>query len=80
MESVGDDAKSVFHEDQKFFKSDTIYVTFEIGKCSESIGFDANNDLQEYLKLSTECEYQFIIVFQNLGGFVQSPGRALVRI
>ena len=23
MESVGDDANSVFHEDQKFFKSDT---------------------------------------------------------
>ena len=34
MESVGDDAKSVFHEDQKFFKSnpfesDTIFVTFQ---------------------------------------------------
>ena len=47
-----DDAKSVFHEDQKFFKSytfesDTIFVTFEIfGKCSESVGFVANNDLQ----------------------------------
>ena len=48
MESVGDDANSVFHEDQKFFKS----VTFEIlGKCSESINFDANNDLQEDLKI-----------------------------
>ena len=34
MESIGDDAKSVFHEDQKFFKSDTfesdtIFVTFK---------------------------------------------------
>ena len=29
MESVGDDAYSVFHEDQKFFKSDTIFVTFK---------------------------------------------------
>ena len=47
MESVGDDANSVFHEDRKFFKS----VTFEIfGKCSESVNFDANNDLQEDLK------------------------------
>ena len=57
MESVGDDASSVFHEDQKFFKSDTfesdiIFVTFEIfGKCSESVGFDDNNDLQEDLKI-----------------------------
>ena len=53
MESVGDDANSVFHEDQKFFKSDTIFVTvksvtFEIFvKCSESVNFDANNDSQE---------------------------------
>ena len=34
MESVEDDANSVFHEDQKFFKSDTfesdtIFVTFK---------------------------------------------------
>ena len=53
MESVGDDAKSVFHEDQKFFKSytfesDTIFVTFKsvtfeiFGKCSQSVEFDAN--------------------------------------
>ena len=57
MESVGDDANSVFHEDQKFFKSDTIFVTFKsvtfeiFGKCSESVNFDANNDLQEDLKI-----------------------------
>ena len=57
MESVGDDANSVFQKDVKFFKSDTFetdttYVTFEIfGKCSESVGFDANNDLQEDLKI-----------------------------
>ena len=57
MESVEDDAKSVFHEDQKFFKSytfesDTIFVTFEIfGKCSESVNFDADNELQEDLKI-----------------------------
>ena len=61
MESVGDDAISVFHEVQKFFnsytfESDTIFdtfksVTFEIfGKRSESVGFDANNNLQEDLK------------------------------
>ena len=61
MESVGDDANSVFHEDQKFFKSDTfesdtIFVTFKsvtfetFGKCSESVNFDAYNDLQEDLK------------------------------
>ena len=51
MESVGDDANSVFHEDQKFFKSNTILDTFEIfGKCLESVNFDANNDLQEDLK------------------------------
>ena len=58
MESVGDDANSVFNEDeeQKFFESDTIFVTFKsvtfeiFGKCSESVNFDANNDLQEDLK------------------------------
>ena len=43
MESVGGDANSVFHEDLKFFKSDTfesetIFVTFEIlRKCSENV-------------------------------------------
>ena len=48
FEIVGDDANSVFHEDQKIFQS----VTFEIfGKCSESVNFDANNDLQEDLKI-----------------------------
>ena len=47
---------TIFHEDQNFFKSDTIFVTFEsvtveiFGKCSDSVNFDANNDLQEYLK------------------------------
>ena len=53
MESVGDDANSVFHEDQKFFKSDTFESnSIEIfGKCSESVDFDANNDLQEDLKI-----------------------------
>ena len=54
MESVGDDANSVFHEDQiksDTFESDTIFVTFEIvGRSSESVTFDANNDLQEDLK------------------------------
>ena len=61
-ESVGDDANSVFHEDQKFFQcdtfeSDTIFVTFKsvtfenFRKCSESVNFDANNDLQEDLKI-----------------------------
>ena len=63
MKSVGDDANSVFHEDQKFFKidtfeSDTIFVTFKsvtfeiFGKCSENVGFDENNNLQENLKMS----------------------------
>ena len=58
-----DDAKSVFHEDQKFFKSytfesDTIFVTFKsvtveiFRKCLESFNFDANNDLQEDLKVT----------------------------
>ena len=57
MESVGNDTKSIFREDQKFFKSDTFesdksFVTFEIlGKCSESVNFNANNDLQEDLKI-----------------------------
>ena len=56
MESVGDDFNNVFHEDLKFFKSDTICVTFKsvtfeiFGKCSECVGFDVNNDLQEDLK------------------------------
>ena len=65
MESVGplgDDENSVFHEDLKFFKSDTfesdtIFVTFKsvasaiFGKCSESVNFDVNYDLQEDLKI-----------------------------
>ena len=47
MESVGNDANSVFHEHQKFFKS----IPFKIfRKCSESVNFDANIDLQEDLK------------------------------
>ena len=60
MESVGGDANSVFHEDQKIFKSDmfesdAICATFEnFGKCSESIGFDANNDLQKSLKIKSD--------------------------
>ena len=39
------------------FESDTIFVTFKsvtfeiFGKCSESVYFDANNDLQEDLKI-----------------------------
>ena len=59
MESVGDDdANSVFHEFKSdTFESDTIFVTFKsvtfeiFGKCSESVNFDANNDLQEDLKI-----------------------------
>ena len=82
MESVGDYAKSVFHEDQKFFKSDTfesdtIFVTFKsvtfeiFGKCSESARFDANNDLLENLKIfksDTFESYKSLISaeFQNL--------------
>ena len=69
METVGEDANSVFHEDQKFFKSytfesDTIFVTFEIfGKCSESVNFDVNNDLQEDLKSDTFENYKsFVLV------------------
>ena len=48
---------SVFHENQKFFKSDTIFVTFKsvtfefFKKCSEGVNFDVNNDLQEDLKI-----------------------------
>ena len=46
FEFFGDDANSVFHEDQKFSKS----ITFEIfEKCLESVNFDTNNDLQEDL-------------------------------
>ena len=64
MKSVEDDANSVFHEDQKFFKSDIIFVTFKsvtfeiFGKCSESVGFDANNDLQEDLKIFKSDTFQ----------------------
>ena len=64
MESFEDDAKSVFQENQKFFKSDTfesdtIFVTFEIiGKFSESVNFDVNNDLQEDLKIVTFENYK----------------------
>ena len=56
MLGLGDDADSAFHKDQIFFKSDTNFTTFKsvtfenFGKCSESVNFDANNDLQEDLK------------------------------
>ena len=74
MESVGDDANSVFHEDQKFFKSntfesDTILVTFKsvtfeiFGKCSESVNFDANNDLQEILKIFKSDTFENYKIF-----------------
>ena len=52
-----DDANSIFHEDQKIFKSDTSFVTFKsvtfeiFGKSLESANFDANDNLQEDLKL-----------------------------
>ena len=61
MESVGDVANRVFHEDLTFFKS----VTFgSFGKCSESVGFDANNDLQG--------DFKFFIsdTFENYKSFV----------
>ena len=49
---------SVFHEDQNIFKS----VTFEIfGKCSESVGFDANNDLQEDLKIFKSNTFEYLL-------------------
>ena len=49
---LGDSDNSGFHIDLKFytFESDTICVTFKsvtfnfFGKCSESVGYDANND------------------------------------
>ena len=77
MESVGDDANSVFHEDQKFFKSDTfesdtIFVTFKsvtfeiFGKCSESVNFDANNNLQEDSKIFKSD------TFENYKSFVHA--------
>ena len=46
----------VFSMKIRNFSSDTIFVTFKsvtfeiFGKCSESVGFDENNDLQEDLK------------------------------
>ena len=56
MESVGDDAKTVFHEDQKF-KS----VPFEIfGKCSESVGFVALNKVT-LLKITKVLYLQMFI-------------------
>ena len=54
MESVGNDASN---EDQKFFKSDTIFVTFKsvtfeiFRKCSENANFDANNDTFKTTKI-----------------------------
>ena len=68
MESVGDDANSVFHEDQKFFKSDTIFVTFKsvtfeiFGKCSESVNFDANNDLKIFKSDIFENYKSFVLL------------------
>ena len=84
MESVEDDANSVLYEDQKFFKSDTIFVTFKsvtfeiFRKCSESVNFDANNDLQEDLKIFKSD------TFENYKSFVpvevQSLRIAMVNI
>ena len=82
MESVGDDVKSVLHEDQKFFKSDTFdsntifvtfkSVTFEISrKCSESVRFNANNDLQEDFKIFKSD------TFENYKSFVSSDVHSL---
>ena len=63
METVGEDANSVFHEDQKFlkcntFESDTIFVTFK------SFYSDVNNDLQEDLKIFKSY------TFENYKSFV----------
>ena len=65
------------HEDQKFFKSDTIFVTFKsvtfdiFGKGLESVNFDADIDLQEDLKFFKNG------TFENYKSFVpvevQSP-------
>ena len=77
MESVRDDANSIFHEDQKVFKSDTIFVTFKsvtfeiFRKCSESVNFDANNDLQEDLKIFKSD------TFENYKSFVPSDVHSL---
>ena len=84
MESIGNDANSVLHEDQKIFKSDTfesetIFVTlksvaFEIfGKCSESVNFDANNDLQGDLKIFKSD------TFENYKNFVPVEVQSLCR-
>ena len=68
MESVVNDANSVFHEDQKFFKSDTIFVTFKrvtfeiFRKCSESVNFDANNDLKIFKSDTFENYKSFVPV------------------
>ena len=82
MESVQDDANSVFQEDQKFFKSDTfesgtIFVTFKsvtfeiFRRCSESVGFDTNNDLQEDLKFFQSH------TFENYKSFVPTEVQIL---
>ena len=75
MESFGDDANSVFHEDQNFFfkseafESDTIFVTFKsvtfeiFGKCSESVRFDDNNDFQEDLKIFKSDTFENYKIF-----------------
>ena len=60
------------------FESDTIFVTFEIfANCSESVNFDANNDLQEYLKIFKSDTFEnyksFVSVeVQSLGLFTWS--------
>ena len=66
MKIVGDDAKS-----------DIIFVTFKSAtfeifeKCSESVGFDANNDLQEDLKFFKSD------TFENYKSFVSSDVHSL---
>ena len=73
MESIWDDASSLFHENLKFFESDTIFVTFKsviieiFGKCSKIVGFDANNNLQRDLKILQKWQFwklQKFCIFQ----------------
>ena len=42
-------------------------IAFEIfGKCSESVTFDANNDLQEYLKIFKSDTFENYKSFESL--------------
>ena len=62
----------VFSMKIRNFESDTIFVTFKsvtfeiFGKCSESVNFDANNELPEDLKIFKSNTFENYKIFVSV--------------